>query len=126
MRDGARAERFVARRMHRRGFTILARNFTWRGGELDIVARRGELLVVMEVRYRGSESRRSAKQTVDQRKKRRIVQGARAFLGRHPELARCAVRFDIAGVSRKGLFLTCEWVENAFSPATLRSGGSQW
>lgn len=126
MRVGARAERLVARRMKRRGFLILAKNFTWRGGELDLIARRGELLVVMEVRYRKNESRMRAKETVNQRKKARIVQGARAFLKRHPELARCAVRFDIAGVSQKGLFLTCDWVENAFCPSDIRSGDSQW
>ena len=119
MRDGARAERFVARRMRWRGFTILARNFTWRGGELDLIARRGELLVIIEVRYRRDESRIRARETVNQRKQIRIIRGAHAFLRRHPGLARCALRFDIVGVSRKGLFLTCDWVENAFCPSTF-------
>ena len=126
MRDGARAERFVARRMQRRGFAILARNFVWRGGELDLVARRGELIVIMEVRYRRNESRIRAKETVNQRKQQRIIQGARTFLRRRPELARCSVRFDVAGVSREGLFLTCDWVENAFCAPANHTGNQTW
>lgn len=114
MRHGYRAERFVARRMKLRGFKILVRNFVWRGGEIDLIARRGDLLVVMEVRFRSNEDQISAKQTVDQKKQVRIMRGARAYIRRHPELSRCAVRFDVAGVTRKGLFLRCDWVENAF------------
>lgn len=117
MRDGYRAERFVARRMKRHGFEILARNYVWRGGEIDLIARRGDLLVVMEVRFRSNEDRISAKQTVNQKKQARILRGAHAYIRRHPELSRCAVRFDVAGVTRKGLFLTCDWVENAFCPS---------
>ena len=125
MRAGGRAERSVARLMRRRGFTILARNFATNAGEIDLIAEKGELLVIMEVRYRRSDEWGAAKDTVTVDKQARIVRCAQGYLRRHPNLKGARVRFDVAGVSRKGLFLTCDWVENAFY-ADLSRGTRQW
>jgi len=125
MNAGARAERYVARLMRRRGFTILARNFRSKAGEIDLIAQQGELLVVMEVRYRRSDEWGKPKDTVTAGKQAHIIRCAQDYLRRHPELKRARVRFDIAGVSRRGLFLTCDWVENAFH-ADLSRGTRRW
>lgn len=125
MRVGRRAERFVARTMRRRGFSILARNYLWKGGEIDLIARRGDLVIIMEVRYRRRETHGSAIESVTPGKQQRIIRGAQRFLQRHPELRHCKVRFDVAGVSGKGLFLTCDWVENAFV-AGQQTGYESW
>ena len=125
MRAGWRAERYVARLMKRRGFAILARNYTSKTGEIDLIARQDDLLVIMEVRYRRSEERGQAKDTVTRDKQAHIVKTAQGYLHQHPELRRTRVRFDVAGVSKKGLFLTCEWVENAFH-ADMSRRSRQW
>jgi len=125
MAAGARAERYVARLMKRRGFGILARNFRSRAGEIDLIAKQDELLVIMEVRYRRSEGWGSAKDTVTAKKQAHLIRCAQDYLRLHPELKRARVRFDVAGVSRKGLFLTCDWVENAFH-ADLFQGSQRW
>lgn len=125
MRIGRRAERYVARCMKRRGFSILERNYLCKGGEIDLIARRGDLLVIMEVRYKRAGTLRDAIETVTLDKQRRIMQSARHFLQRHPELAKCNVRFDVAGVSGNGLFLECDWVENAFT-ARQQIGNLIW
>ena len=125
MRAGRRAERFVARCMRRRGFSILERNFLWKGGEIDLIARQDDLIVIMEVRYKRTGTLRKAIETVTPDKQQRIIRSAQRFLGRHPELAKCNVRFDVAGVSSKGLFLECDWVENAFT-AGQQNGNPKW
>ena len=125
MRAGRRAERYVARCMKRRGFSILERNYLWKGGEIDLIARQGDLLVIMEVRYKRIGPLQNAIETVTSDKQQRIIRSAQHFLRRHPELAHCTVRFDVAGVSSKGLFLECDWVENAFT-AGQQNGNPKW
>jgi Uncharacterised protein family UPF0102 len=49
---GANGEDAVAALYRSRGFTVLARNWRCRIGELDVVAGRGDLLVVCEVKTR--------------------------------------------------------------------------
>ena len=55
LRKGARGEQAACRYLENKGWSILARN--WRVGrdELDIVARDGDVLVVVEVKTRASE-----------------------------------------------------------------------
>lgn len=125
MRAGRRAERYVARHMKRRGYSILERNYLWKGGEIDLIARQGDLIVIMEVRYKRMGTLRNAIETVTLEKRRRIIRSAQHFLARHPELAECTVRFDVAGVSSKGLFLECDWVENAFTDSQ-RNWSPRW
>ncbi len=120
MAAGARAELYVARLMKRRGFSILARNFRSKAGEIDLIAKQGELLVVMEVRYRRSDEWGKPQDTVTAKKQAHLIRCAQDYLRLHPELKRTRVRFDVAGVSRKGLFLTCDWVENAFHADLFR------
>ena len=108
---GAAAEERAAQRLRSAGFTLIARNYRCRAGELDIVARRGALLVIAEVRLRSSALFGGAAASVTAAKRRRIVMAARHLLARQPQLAALAVRFDV---------LTCDggdeldWIEGAF------------
>ena len=54
--SGSLAENSACAFLEANGFTIVARNFQRRVGELDVVARAGELLIVAEVRTRASDS----------------------------------------------------------------------
>jgi len=55
-RRGEAAESLAADFLQRRGLTVLERNYRCRFGEIDLVARSGELLVFVEVRARTSEA----------------------------------------------------------------------
>jgi putative endonuclease len=111
-RLGSAAEERAAQLLLRAGFDILARNFRCRMGELDIVARRGTLLVIAEVRLRSSGRFGGAGASITAAKRARIVRAARFLLARHPQLAALAVRFDTL------LLQSCagpiEWIEGAF------------
>ncbi len=72
-RAGRRAESAVADYLFACGFAILERNVRVGALELDIVARKGPLVVVVEVRTRGPRSYERAFESIDAAKRERIV-----------------------------------------------------
>lgn len=107
---GALAENRACAFLESQGFTIVARNFLRRIGELDIVARDGDLLVVAEVRMRSSERFGGAAASVTREKQRRIAATTSLFLQWQPSLRNCRVRFDVI-VVRDGAI---DWLKHAF------------
>lgn len=97
---GGAAEDAVAAYLTREGWTLLARNFHSREGELDIVARRGDLIAFVEVRARSGNI--SPAETVDAGKRKRLVLCAQQFLFEHPECEGLEMRFDVAEVHLSG------------------------
>lgn len=93
--NGAAAEDAALRLLERRGLKLIARNARFRGGELDLVMREDETLVIVEVRARSASRYASAAESVDARKRAKIVLAAQLFLAAHPEHAERAVRFDV-------------------------------
>ncbi len=91
---GAEGEARAARFLAARGYRIVARNVRAGGVEIDIVARRGSLLVFAEVKTRRSRATGAPEEAVDARKQLRLVRGARAWLfEQHARATR--VRFDV-------------------------------
>lgn len=81
------------------GFRILERRCRTPAGEIDIVARRGRLVVACEVKAR----RRAEPEVVAPRQWRRIGAALDAYVARHPELAACDRRFDLVEWVGRGL-----------------------
>lgn len=75
------------------GFLPLARRFRTPRGEIDLVVRRGRLLVFVEVKLRSGQT--AAIESVTPRGRRRIVEAARWWLAKHPAHARYTMRFDV-------------------------------
>jgi putative endonuclease len=94
--DGRRGERAAARHLRRRGWTVLAERWRGAGGELDLVAARGGVVAVCEVKARGDPGVLDEPVTAAQRA--RIARAAEAFLAARPELAGCSVRLDLVAV----------------------------
>ena len=70
---GADAEDRALHYLQRQGLTLVQRNFRARGGEIDLVMRERDLLVLVEVRKRSSARYGDAAESVDARKRGRIV-----------------------------------------------------
>jgi putative endonuclease len=107
---GTLAENSAAAFLESQGFQIIARNFLRRVGELDVVARDGDLLLIVEVRTRADDRFGGAAASVTGVKQRRISKTAALFLGQRPDLRHCRVRFDVI-VIRNG---RVEWIRHAF------------
>lgn len=91
-RRGDLAE-FVCRvHLRLRGWRIVARDWRCPAGEIDIVARRGNVLAIIEVKARATAA--DAVFAVAPRQRRRIARATSAFLLARPELAALTVRFD--------------------------------
>ena len=107
---GSLAENSAAAFLESQGFSIVARNFLRRVGELDIVARRDDILVVAEVRTRSRDDYGGAAASIGPAKQRRIVMTTALFLQHHREFSRYRVRFDVL-IVRDG---EIEWLKHAF------------
>ena len=91
---GAEGEARAAAHLRRRGYRIVARNVRADGVEIDLIARRGSLVIFVEVKTRRSRSQGPPELAVDARKRARLVRGAAAWLHAHPGASRHA-RFDV-------------------------------
>ena len=76
-----------------RGYRVVARRRRYPVGELDIVARRGGTLAVIEVKARRSVE--DAANAVSVRQRQRIGRAADWFAAEHPALAALQRRYDV-------------------------------
>ena len=112
---GHAAENIAADFLRAKGLEILERNYLRRLGELDIIARDRDVLVIAEVRTRTSERYGGAAASVDARKQQRLIRAASLLLQQRRDLARLRVRFDVIAVldiDRETPRV--EWIQHAF------------
>lgn len=114
MRLGRAAEDAAARYLALQGAQILLRNYRCHCGELDIVARCGEVVAIVEVRARSSGAFGGAVASIDAGKRRRLVRAATRLLQQRPDLARLRVRFDVVAVEDPLGAHRVEWIKHAF------------
>lgn len=120
LRTGKRAEDLCAERVDARGWTVLARNWRIRAGELDLIARDGDTVVFIEVKATHTDIRNGpvapalAVGPQKQRRIRRLASGWLAGPGRRHRFR--DVRFDVVGVTFApgGELVAYDHIENAF------------
>ncbi|MCX5669836.1 MAG: YraN family protein [Planctomycetota bacterium] len=104
---GRAGEKAAEKFLRNHGYRIIARNVTYRQGEVDLVAqeKRSGTLCFVEVRSRATEDGRepeiSPEQTVTPAKRRRVIGAAKKFLADRRAMDRPA-RFDVIAVRFAG------------------------
>jgi putative endonuclease len=98
---GLSAESRAAAMLLAKGYRILARRFRTPHGEIDIIARKRNLIAFVEVKARASLD--EAAYAVTPRQQRRIVDAASAWLVAHPEHAEFDMRFDVMLIAPRHL-----------------------
>ncbi len=109
-RRGHSSEWLAAAALLAKGYRIVARRYRTRLGEIDLIARRGDLVLIIEVKARRSLA--AAMEALTPASERRIEGAADLWLMRQPDFARLSVRFDMVAV------LPWRWpvhVENVFN-----------
>src|SRR6201992_1875364 len=91
-RTGLSAEARAAAYLMAKGYRILAKRFRTPVGEIDLVARRRNVVVFVEVKARATLD--DAAYAVTPRQQRRIIDAAQTWLMAHPEHAEFDMRFD--------------------------------
>ena len=113
---GQWGEEQVAEKLRRDGWTVVARNFRCRMGELDLVAENKAYLAFVEVKLRKDDRFGSACEAVTLSKQRKLRAAAQYYMMSHP--AKRQPRFDVAEVYAPQGVLTEEpaiyYIENAF------------
>jgi len=92
-RRGWRAETIAAWYLRLKGYSIVARRFKTRLGEIDLVARRGRMVAMIEVKARPTLAQ--AHESVDKVAMRRIEAAADLWLARQPIHEKLTLRFDL-------------------------------
>lgn len=94
-KDGElRAEKFLTQK----GFEILERNYRYKRSEIDLIVRKKDWLIFVEVRMRGSVAFGFPEQTVNQAKRKKIMEGAAQYLIETNWLGN--VRYDIVAIRK--------------------------
>ena len=95
---GELGETLACDELRRRGYAILERRYRTRYGEIDIVARHGDVLVFVEVKARAGEAFGSGAEAVTGYKQRRVARMAADFLARR-RLQDRPCRFDVVSIA---------------------------
>lgn len=108
--SGLAAEDSVARRYGETGHAVAARRWRGRGGEIDLVVRKGAELIFVEVKHSKTFAR--AAERVSPRQMARIYTAASEFLAGEPAGQDTPSRFDVALVDGMGRI---DILENAYA-----------
>lgn len=110
---GNKGEDFAAEYYRKLGFTVSARNYSCRGGEIDIIAENGEYIIFVEVKARSENALYSPSEAVDLRKQKRLSIAAMKYLGENESEKQ--PQFDVFEVYvQSGRIYKVNRIENAF------------
>jgi len=110
-RAGAAAESVAADALRGAGYQVLEQRFRYGHSDVDLVARRGAVVVFVEVKSRADERYGAASEAVTARKQANLVRAASVWLTRHGR-AWNSIRFDVITLTDGRL----EWLQDAFRP----------
>ena len=110
-------------RLH--GYEIVERNVRLRGGEIDLVARRGRMLIITEVKTRQSLAAGEGHEAVGREKRLRLVRLADEYLSREgwPDVQ---LRYDIVSLFWNGWWFVVSHYPDAFRPVADGRRPWQW
>jgi len=93
---GRRAEWWAAMALRLKGYKVVERGFRTKLGEIDIIARKNDLVAIVEVKSRKDIA--TALDAVGVSSQRRIANAADLWLARQPDYSQLSIRFDIVAV----------------------------
>lgn len=114
---GYLGERVTAYYLEKKGYKILRRNYTVKGGEIDIIAEKDGIIAFVEVKTRTPDPLVNGFEAVTKSKKRLIIRAAEEYSYRNPH--ELQPRFDAVWVTIDGKRVAdFQYIENAFDAST--------
>jgi putative endonuclease len=111
---GDAGEDLAASALKRQGYKILERNYLTPLGEIDLIARQGKVLVIIEVKTRRGERFGTPQEAVSAAKQNRLRRLADYYLKQKRLGADVLVRFDVVGITVNDQGPQIEIIQNAF------------
>ncbi|HEY2177508.1 MAG TPA: YraN family protein [Caulobacteraceae bacterium] len=96
-RDGRRGETLCALWLMAKGYRILGFRLKTAQAEIDLLARKGEVVAVVEVKRRTSLE--AALDAVGPRQRERLLRAARSITARRPDLSGASIRLDLMALA---------------------------
>ncbi len=116
---GKSGENLASKYLLKKGFQIVEKNFRFgKFGEIDIVCKKDDLLVFVEVRSKTNLNRGTPEESITDFKREKILKSAKYFLMKNPQYNNFNIRFDFIGIKLKGKIfkkIEIEHIENVFS-----------
>lgn len=94
-KKGTAGEQRTVALLEKKGYTIIAKNYRSRSGEVDIIAIDGDSIVFIEVKSWQVYQLDDLAYVIGPEKRRRIIATSRVFLSEHREYSNYAVRYDV-------------------------------
>lgn len=110
---GNTGEQAVCDYLVKNGYEVVKRNFTVKGGEIDIIAKKYDTVCFVEVKTRKHSSLTSGEESITAAKRKHIIYAAKRFLSTLSDVPKC--RFDVAVVEMKNeKIIKLKYYVNAF------------
>jgi len=106
---GKKGEANIINYLESKGFNILERNYRYRQKEVDIIAKKDEIIAFVEVKLRTNSKFGEGVEAISNFKKRNIITVAKYYISSR-NLYNYNIRFDVATITRNNLV----YIENAF------------
>ncbi len=110
---GKQGETEAARYLLEKGYEIMTRNYRHQHAEIDLIAKKGKLLVFAEVKTRTNLSYGNPEEFVSYTKAKLVMKAAEHYIFANGWLH--DIRFDIIAVTLAGSELRIKHIEDAFS-----------
>ncbi len=107
---GKQYEEMAAKHLEEKGYKILETNFQIRGGEIDIIAEKGDMLSFVEVKYRLKNNYGHPLETVTLAKQKHICRTALRYMNMKKLSYNRTITFDVIAINGSEII----HLENAF------------
>ena len=111
---GDTRELLACRYLTDNGAKILHRNYRCRDGEVDIIAKDGDYLCFIEVKFRTDDRFGAPEEAVDFRKQKHICKVSKFYLYSNYKSLDIPIRYDVVAISQKDSLFEFKWIKNAF------------
>jgi putative endonuclease len=114
--SGQSAEKLALEYLQQKGLSLVAQNWRCKRGELDLIMLEGKTLVFVEVRFRKHLGWGGALESVDTRKRGKLILAAQQYLQSEPRWSKSPCRFDVVAVEPGKLHDAPQlnWLKSAF------------
>jgi len=114
---GKKGEDEAARFLVNKGYKIRHRNWRYKANEVDIIAEKNNLLIVIEVKTRTNPDFENPKEAVTKKKQRFIIKATDAYIQKFD--IQLETQFDIVAVTIQNNNIQIEHIEDAFQASLL-------
>jgi putative endonuclease len=111
---GQKGEEVAVNHLCTKGYEVIERNYKWKNAELDIICRKNDLLIVVEVKTRNSKALGEPFLSVNRSKQRQIIKVTNHYIESND--VQEEIQFDVVSVILNQHQLQIEHIENAFYP----------